>query len=136
MPSCLFTDPQVAHVGFTETSAQRLGVQVHVAKVPVSLVLRTHTISERRGFMKALIAPDNGRILGFTMIGPEAGEVMATVQMAMYAGFPYTTLRDAIIAHPTMAEGLNVLFSSVKLPAPSIQKATSFAGTATIPGIL
>jgi len=59
------------------------------------------------------------------MIGPDAGEVMATVQMAMYAGFPFTTLRDAVIAHPTMAEGLNVLFSSVKLPAPSIQVAQS-----------
>jgi pyruvate/2-oxoglutarate dehydrogenase complex dihydrolipoamide dehydrogenase (E3) component len=64
--------------------------------------------------MKALIAPHTGCILGFTMIGPEAGEVMAVVQMAMQAGFPYTVLRDSILAHPTMAEGLNVLFSKVK----------------------
>jgi pyruvate/2-oxoglutarate dehydrogenase complex dihydrolipoamide dehydrogenase (E3) component/pimeloyl-ACP methyl ester carboxylesterase len=115
MPSCLFTDPQVAHVGLTETAAQRLGVAVQVAKVPTSLVLRTQTTGETRGFMKALIAPDDGRILGFTMIGSEAGEVMAVVQMAMQAGLPYTALRDSVLAHPTMAEGLNVLFSSVKL---------------------
>jgi pyruvate/2-oxoglutarate dehydrogenase complex dihydrolipoamide dehydrogenase (E3) component len=80
----------------------------------MAVVLRTRTISETQGFMKALIAPDTGRILGFTMIGSEAGEVMAVVQMAMLAGFPYTVLRDSILAHPTMAEGLNVLFSNVK----------------------
>ncbi len=114
MPSCLFTDPQVAHVGLTEASAQQLGVAVQVAKIPTSSVLRTQTISETDGFMKALIAPDDGRILGFTMIGAEAGEVMAVVQMAMQGGLPYTALRDSILAHPTMAEGLNVLFSSVK----------------------
>ena len=77
----------------------------------MAVVLRTRTISETQGFMKALIAPDDGRILGFTMVGPEAGEVMAVVQMAMQAGFPYTALRDSVLAHPTMAEGLNVLFS-------------------------
>jgi pyruvate/2-oxoglutarate dehydrogenase complex dihydrolipoamide dehydrogenase (E3) component len=80
----------------------------------MAAVLRTRTISETQGFMKALIAPHTGCILGFTMIGPEAGEVMAVVQMAMQAGFPYTVLRDSILAHPTMAEGLNVLFSKVK----------------------
>jgi pyruvate/2-oxoglutarate dehydrogenase complex dihydrolipoamide dehydrogenase (E3) component len=113
MPSCLFTDPQVAQVGLTETSAKGLGVAVQVAKVPMSSVLRTLTTGEKQGFMKALIAPGDGRIIGFTMVGAEAGEVMAVVQMAMQGGLPYTTLRDSILAHPTMAEGLNVLFSSV-----------------------
>jgi pyruvate/2-oxoglutarate dehydrogenase complex dihydrolipoamide dehydrogenase (E3) component len=114
MPSCLFTDPQVSHIGLTESEAQRKGIAVQIARTPMAAVLRTRTISETQGFMKALIAPDTGRILGFTMIGPEAGEVMAVVQMAMQAGFPYTVLRDSILAHPTMAEGLNVLFSKVK----------------------
>ena len=113
MPSCLFTDPQVAHIGLTESEAQRRGIAVQFARAPMAVLLRTRTISETQGFMKALIAPDTGRILGFTMIGPEAGEVMAVVQMAMQAGFPYTVLRDSILAHPTMAEGLNVLFSKV-----------------------
>ena len=114
MPSCLYSDPQVAHVGLTEREAQEQGIAVKVAKLPMAAVLRTRTISETQGFMKALIAPDSGRILGFTMVGAEAGEVMTVVQMAMQAGFPYTILRDSVLSHPTMAEGLNVLFSTVK----------------------
>ena len=112
--SCLFTDPQVAHVGLTETEANRQGIAVRVAKLPAAAVLRTRTIGETGGFMKALIDPKNDRILGFTMVGPEAGEVLAVVQMAMLAGFPYTVLSEAILTHPTMAEGLNALFSAVK----------------------
>jgi pyruvate/2-oxoglutarate dehydrogenase complex dihydrolipoamide dehydrogenase (E3) component len=112
--SCLFTDPQVAHVGLTEIEAGRQGIAVRIVKLPIAAVLRTQTIDERRGFMKALIERDGDRILGFTMIGPEAGEVMAVVQMAMLAELPYTALRDAILTHPTMAEGLNALFSSLE----------------------
>src|SRR6266853_1706866 len=114
IPSCLFTNPQVAHVGLTETEAGRQGIAVRVLKLPVAAVLRTRTIDENLGFMKALIETNGNRILGFTMIGPEAGEVMAAVQMAMLAGLPYTAVRDVILTHPTMAEGLNSLFSSVK----------------------
>jgi pyruvate/2-oxoglutarate dehydrogenase complex dihydrolipoamide dehydrogenase (E3) component len=80
----------------------------------MAAVLRTRTTGGTRGFMKALIHPSDDRVLGFTMIGPDAGEVMAVVQMAMAAGFPHTQLRDAILTHPTMAEGLNVLFSVSK----------------------
>jgi pyruvate/2-oxoglutarate dehydrogenase complex dihydrolipoamide dehydrogenase (E3) component len=116
MPSCLYTDPQVAHIGLSETEAKRQNIPVHVAHLPMASVLRTRTISETAGFMKALISPTNGRILGFTMIGAEAGEVMTVVQMAIQSNAAYTVLRDAVIAHPTMAEGLNVLFSTVKLP--------------------
>jgi pyruvate/2-oxoglutarate dehydrogenase complex dihydrolipoamide dehydrogenase (E3) component len=114
IPSCLFTDPQVAHLGLSETEAGRQGIAVRVIKLPMAAVLRTRTIDESHGFMKALIEADGDRILGFTMIGPEAGEVMAVVQMVMLVGLPYTTLRDAILTHPTMAEGLNPLFSTVK----------------------
>ncbi len=114
IPSCLFTDPQVAHIGLTETEAGRQGIAVRVLKLPMAAVLRTRTIDESRGFMKALIETDGDRILGFTMIGPEAGEVLAVVQMAMLAGLPYIALRDGILTHPTMAEGLNSLFSNVK----------------------
>ena len=113
IPSRLFTDPQVAHVGRSETEAARQGIAVRVIKLPMAAVLRTRTIDETRGFMKALIEADGDRILGFTMVGPEAGEVMAVVQMAMLAGLPYSALRDAILTHPTMAEGLNSLFSNV-----------------------
>jgi pyruvate/2-oxoglutarate dehydrogenase complex dihydrolipoamide dehydrogenase (E3) component len=113
VPSCLFTDPPVAHIGLTEGEAQRRGMAVRVAKLPMPAVLRTRTLEETRGFMKALVDPHDDRILGFTMIGPEAGEVMAVVQMAMLAGSRYTILSNAILTHPTMAEGLNALFSNV-----------------------
>jgi pyruvate/2-oxoglutarate dehydrogenase complex dihydrolipoamide dehydrogenase (E3) component len=114
IPSCLFTDPQLAHIGLTEGEARRRGVKVRVATAPMEAVLRTRTTGETRGFMKALINASDDRIVGFTMIGPEAGEVMAVVQIAMLAGFSFTVLRDAILTHPTMAEGLNVLFSGVQ----------------------
>lgn len=116
IPYCLFTDPQLAHVGLTENEAKRRGITVRLAKLPMQAVLRTRTMDETQGFMKAVIEADGDRILGFTMIGPEAGEVMAVVQMAMLAGLPYTALRDAILTHPTMAEGLNALFSKVERP--------------------
>jgi pyruvate/2-oxoglutarate dehydrogenase complex dihydrolipoamide dehydrogenase (E3) component len=81
--------------------------------LPVEEILRTRTTGETRGFMKALVDARRDDILGFTMLGAEAGEVMAVVQTAMMAGLPYSTLRDAIFTHPTMAEGLNDLFGNV-----------------------
>jgi len=113
VPYCMFTDPPLARVGLSEAEAQHQGITVRVAKLPIQAVLRSRTTSETRGFMKALVEADGGRILGFTMLGAEAGEVMAVVQTAMLAGMPYAGLRDAIIAHPTMAEGLGDLFSNV-----------------------
>lgn len=113
IPFCLFTDPQLARVGLSETEARRQGVAARVAKAPMGAVLRTWTTGEARGFMKALVDARSDRILGFTMFGQEAGEVMAVVQTAMLAGMPYTGLRDAILAHPTMAEGLRALFSEI-----------------------
>ena len=113
IPFCLFTDPQLGRVGLSEGEARRGGVEVRVAKLPMAAVLRTRTTGETRGFMKALVDARSDRILGFMMFGPEAGEVVAVVQTAMLAGMPYTGLRDAILAHPTMAEGLNELFAEV-----------------------
>lgn len=111
VPYCMFTDPPLARVGLSEGEAQRQGIAVRVAKLPIAAVLRSRTISETRGFMKALVEAGGDHILAFTMIGAEA--VMAVIQTAMLAGMPYTGLRDAIIAHPTMAEGLGALFSNV-----------------------
>ena len=79
---------------------------------------RTRTLSETRGFLKALIAADSDRILGFTALGVQAGELIAVVQTAMLAGAPYTALRDAILTHPTIAEGLTVLFAGEPTPPP------------------
>jgi len=111
VPYCMFTDPPLAHVGLSESDARRHGITPRVARLPMSAVLRTETTGEKQGFMKALVGPDDDRILGFTMIGAEAGEVMAAVQTAMLAELPYTRLGDAILAHPTMTEGLGPLFA-------------------------
>jgi pyruvate/2-oxoglutarate dehydrogenase complex dihydrolipoamide dehydrogenase (E3) component len=113
VPYCMFTDPPLARVGLNETEAQRQAIKVRVAKLPTSAVLRAHTTDETQGFMKALIGVSDDRILGFTMLGADAGEVVAVVQTAMLANLPYPALRDAILAHPTMAEGLGPLFSNV-----------------------
>jgi pyruvate/2-oxoglutarate dehydrogenase complex dihydrolipoamide dehydrogenase (E3) component len=113
VPYCLFTDPPLARVGLSERDAQQRGIAVRIARLPMSAVLRTRTIDETIGFMKVLVEASGERILGFTMIGPEAGEVMAVVQTAMLGGLPCSILRDAILAHPTMAEGLNALFAAI-----------------------
>jgi pyruvate/2-oxoglutarate dehydrogenase complex dihydrolipoamide dehydrogenase (E3) component len=115
IPYCLFTDPELAHVGMTESEAKAKNVPYHIARQPMALVLRTRTLSQTRGFMKALISDDD-RILGFTAFGAEASEPMAVVQTAMLAGMPYTALRDAIFTHPTTAEGLLGLFANVPSP--------------------
>lgn len=116
VPYCMFIDPPLARVGLDEAQARAAGVAVRVAKLPTKAVLRTRTTSQTAGFMKALV-DDDDRIVGFGMLGAEAGEVMAVVQTAMAAKLPYTALRDAILAHPTMAEGLNALFGKVPAKA-------------------
>jgi pyruvate/2-oxoglutarate dehydrogenase complex dihydrolipoamide dehydrogenase (E3) component len=112
VPYCLFTDPPLARVGLSESEAQAQGIAVRVARLPMSTVFRTEATDEKQGFMKALVDADDC-IVGFTMIGSEAGEVMATVQTAMLAKLPYPRLRDAVIAHLTMAEGLGPLLANV-----------------------
>ena len=109
----MFTDPELARIGLSETEAKQRGIPYRLAKLPMGSVFRAMTISETRGFMKALIDTESDRILGFTMFGASAGEVMTTVQLTMLAGLPYTALRDAIITHPTMPEGLIPLLLAV-----------------------
>jgi pyruvate/2-oxoglutarate dehydrogenase complex dihydrolipoamide dehydrogenase (E3) component len=87
-----------------------------VFKIPMAAVMRASTLSETRGFLKALVEIDGDRILGFTGFGVGAGEILSSAQIAMLAGLPYTALRDAILTHPTLSEGLIQLFSS----APSV----------------
>jgi pyruvate/2-oxoglutarate dehydrogenase complex dihydrolipoamide dehydrogenase (E3) component len=113
VPYCMFTDPPLARVGLSEGEAERQGVIARVAKLPMNAVLGAQATDQREGFMKALAGDSDDRILGFTMIGASAGEVMAAVHTAMLAGLPYSRLANADFAHPTMAEGLSSLFSSL-----------------------
>jgi pyruvate/2-oxoglutarate dehydrogenase complex dihydrolipoamide dehydrogenase (E3) component len=116
IPYTLFTDPELARVGLNEKEAQARGIPYRLFKIPMTRVLRARTIWETRGFLKALVEVSGERILGFTAFAVDGGEIMASVQTAMMAGSPYTALRDAIWAHPTLVEGLIGLFSS----APSL----------------
>jgi pyruvate/2-oxoglutarate dehydrogenase complex dihydrolipoamide dehydrogenase (E3) component len=117
VPFCLFTDPEFARVGLSETEAKAQGIAYRLFKIPMEGVLRARTLSETRGFLKALVEIDSDRILGFTAFAVNGGETMTSVQVAIIAGLPYTALRDAVLTHPTLAEGLGALFSSV----PSMQ---------------
>ena len=112
VPNCTFIDPELGRVGLNEIEAKQKRIDVRVIALPMASVLRARTLGETQGFMKAVLARGSDRILGFTMLGPQAGEVTSVVQTAMLGGLPYTALRDAIFAHPTMAEGLNVLFTN------------------------
>ncbi|MBV8830915.1 MAG: FAD-dependent oxidoreductase [Acidobacteriaceae bacterium] len=112
IPFCIFTDPELARVGLNEKEAKAQGVAYRLFKVPMEAVMRATTLSETRGFLKALVQIDGDRILGFTGFGVGAGEILSSVQIAMTAGLPYTALSDAILTHPTLVEGLIPLFSS------------------------
>jgi pyruvate/2-oxoglutarate dehydrogenase complex dihydrolipoamide dehydrogenase (E3) component len=112
IPYTLFTDPELARVGLTEKEAKARGIPYRLFKIPMERVLRARTLSETRGFLKALVEVNGDRILGFTAFAVDGGEIMPSVQTAMMAGSPYAVLREAIWAHPTLVEGLIPLFSS------------------------
>ncbi|MGO9602326.1 MAG: dihydrolipoyl dehydrogenase family protein [Candidatus Binataceae bacterium] len=114
VPFCMFTDPELARVGRNETEAKRDKIEYSVARLPMANVLRTVTIAEPRGFVKMLVGKESDHIVGFTAFGIEASELMAAVQTAMVGRLPYTVLRDAIFAHPTMSEGLVFLLQQVE----------------------
>jgi pyruvate/2-oxoglutarate dehydrogenase complex dihydrolipoamide dehydrogenase (E3) component len=117
IPYCVFIDPPLAHIGLSEAEARQRNIPYRLAFLPMEGVLRARTLSETRGFMKALIDAQSDRILGFTAFGPEAGELLGAIQVAMLAGQPYTMLRDAAFTHPTMNEGLKPLFTGALRPA-------------------
>jgi pyruvate/2-oxoglutarate dehydrogenase complex dihydrolipoamide dehydrogenase (E3) component len=110
VPYTLFIDPQLGRVGLTETEARAQNKKIRVAKMPMSYVARALETAESRGFMKAVVDADSGQILGAAVLGAEGGEIMSMLELAMMGKLPYTALRDAVFAHPTLAESLNNLF--------------------------
>src|SRR4029453_4186562 len=113
IPYCMFTDPALARGGPSEGGGRHQGPAGRGARLPMSGGVGAETPGETRGFMKVLVGSRDDRIVGFTVIGAEAGEVLAVVQTAMLAGLPYPRLGDAVLTHPTMAEGLGPLLSNV-----------------------
>ena len=113
VPYCVFIDPQLGRVGLTETEARAQGRKIRVAKLPMSSVARALEVDETRGFMKAVVDSDTNQILGAAVLGLEGGEVMSVLETAMMGKLPYTALRDATYAHPTLSESLNNLFMAM-----------------------
>ncbi len=111
VPYTVFIDPQLGRVGMSETEARASGRTIRVAKMPMSYVARAMEVDESRGFMKAVVDAESGQILGCAILGIEGGEIMAMIEIAMMGKLPYTALRDAVFAHPTLAESLNNLFT-------------------------
>lgn len=111
VPYTVFIDPQLGRVGLSEHEAAKQGRKFRVVRLPMSSVARALEMDETRGFMKALVDIDTGRILGCAVLGIEGGEIMSMIQLAMMGDLPYSRLRDAVFAHPTLAESLNNLFS-------------------------
>jgi pyruvate/2-oxoglutarate dehydrogenase complex dihydrolipoamide dehydrogenase (E3) component len=114
VPYTLFIDPQLGRVGLTEAEARAQGTKIRVAKMPMSYVARALEVDETRGFMKAIVDADTNEILGAAVLGIEGGEIMSQLQLAMMGKLPYTVLRDAVFAHPTLAESLNNLFTHLE----------------------
>ena len=114
VPYTVFIDPQLGRVGLSEEEAREQGRNVRVARMPMSHVARALEVGEPRGMMKAVVDADTDQILGCAVLGIEGGEVMAMIQIAMMGEVPYTVLRDAIFAHPTLAESLNNLFATIE----------------------
>ena len=110
VPYCVFTDPELGRVGLSETEARSQGRTIRVYKMPMRWVARALEADEPRGLMKVVVDAESGQILGCAILGIAGGEVMSMVEIAMMGHLPYTTLRDAIFAHPTLAEALNNLF--------------------------
>ena len=113
VPYTVFIDPQLGRVGLSETDARAQGRNIKVATLPMNYVARALEMDESRGFMKAAVDADTGQILGAAVLGIEGGEIMAILEVAMIGKVPYTVLRDGVFAHPTLAESLNNLFSTL-----------------------
>ena len=113
VPYAIFIDPQLGRVGLSETQAREQGYTIKVAKIKMNQVDRALEVDEPRGFMKAVVDAATGRILGAAVLAIEGGEIMAMLEIAMMGKLPYTTLRDGIFTHPTLAESLNTLFESI-----------------------
>jgi pyruvate/2-oxoglutarate dehydrogenase complex dihydrolipoamide dehydrogenase (E3) component len=110
VPYTVYIDPQLGRIGLTEAEAREQRIAIRVARMPMTKVARARELDETRGFMKAIVDAATGQILGVAVLGSEGGEVMSIVQVAMMGRLPYTSLRDAVFAHPTLAESLNNLF--------------------------
>lgn len=110
VPYAVFIDPPLAHIGLTEEEALKRGYSFKVSRLPATSVVRSRTLKQTDGMLKAIVNDHSGKIMGCTLFCAEAPEIINIVAMAMKTGQHYTFLRDFIFTHPSMSEGLNELF--------------------------
>lgn len=113
IPWAVFATPELGRVGMSESEARAAGRDIRVAKVAAAAVPRAKTHGHVEGFYKVVVDAETEEILGAAIVAESASEVIAAVQTAMLGGLPWPKLRDAVIAHPTMAEGLNIVLDSL-----------------------
>ena len=114
VPYTVFIDPQLGRVGLTEREARERGLRYKVARLPAEDIARAEETGETRGFWKVLVDAETERILGCAILSIEGGEIMSMLQIAMMGGLRYPQLREAIFAHPTLAESLNTVFYRIE----------------------
>lgn len=110
----VYIDPQLGRVGMSEAQAREAGLSIRVAKLPMTHVARAVERDETRGFMKAVVEAETGRILGCAVLGIEGGELASMIRVAMMGGLDYSALREGIFSHPSLSESLNNLFAHLE----------------------
>jgi pyruvate/2-oxoglutarate dehydrogenase complex dihydrolipoamide dehydrogenase (E3) component len=106
----VYIDPQLGRVGLTEAEARKSRRKVKVARMPVTSIARATEAGESRGFLKAVVDAETEEILGAAILAPEGGELMSMLELAMMGKLRYSTLENAVFAHPAYAESLNTLW--------------------------
>ena len=104
IPAVVFTDPEIAWCGLTETAAREAGIKVKTAKLPWRASGRALTLNRDEGLTKLLVDPDTDRVLGVGLAGPGAGELIAEGVLAVEMAARVEDLRESIHAHPTLSE--------------------------------
>ncbi len=104
IPAVVFTDPEIAWAGLTETEAKQAGREITVAKFPWGASGRAITLDRTDGLTKLIIDPSTERILGVSIVGPGAGEMIAEGVLAIEMGAVVDDLRLTIHPHPTLTE--------------------------------
>ena len=118
VPRAIFTDPQVGIVGLTEEQAIAAGHDCWCNTIPMSLVPRAGAIRDTRGIIKMVADRDTGEVLGVSMVGPNAGEVIHEAAMALRFHAKIQDFIDLLHVYPTMAEALKIVaISRYKNPA-------------------
>jgi len=106
VPACVFTDPEVASVGLTEDKARRLNIKIHTYRFDFMASGMARIRDEADGFAKVIAEETTGRVVGGSIIGPQATELISILATAVQAAMTVEQLGDTILPHPSLSEAL------------------------------